>query len=950
MAGYKTDIDYEYLSTCNTQGVIDYALQNFVSPNVTYAEGFNYRKRVKLYKAICALLQLQPSPEQWLFLLSDCERLLCEACAGAGKTTMAQLKLIDEKLSKNVKGKNILALAYNNHAVKDMVAKHEEIINRINRMDLPELQRDRDLCCSTFHSFCLSWVSEYQSRFGINNPRFLLTEGNVAEVMRIATDAYKKKHPEEKLFISDAVVEALISLNAFSHETLTSDDPSRWKICTAMNDLKDIPTSAILEILDFYTRMKKLKKRMDFNDLVDSMYELCKDPEVMIRIRANYQIFLVDEYQDITPSMLRIIQLIMEGDGINIPHFDEGKLICIGDGDQSIYGFRGTDPDNCIRFRDTYKSPTDMVRITSMSENRRCPSKIIEVARKIIESNDKRIEKPILSIKDGGDINVINYTDEADEMSKLMNLLKCKSPDELKKTCICYRNLSSSYMLTIHMIAQGIPFRFGRGNMPLSDRLSTSIRGVLNMLSYPDNTEYMRENLFRVLPKSAKFTRSAINYLIDEEETRRRSGEEMRRFWELPFDNDTLAITGFSQALMSLAKAYQLHRRSTAMCDYVPQIIRMIRQYYLDWQLQKGTQLSDEYLEYVTSWFSRKISYDTFMTEHKKQKAKLTEGQSNGAYLTTLHGLKGLEFDDVYIIDLNDQLFPGTELNTGNLTDSQKEVVENEARRLFYVAVTRSKGKLTLFFDSECPTRYLRFFKENTGVASMYAEYLNQNNFTESCGFLVADGAEHTSKFDESKYCLDKPAAPAAFAAPWESQAGVDPAAYGFVTDPSSNTVNIPESIPIKRDLEANIPETQGIPWETEDALTTGLEDTLGADELLDDSVPKMAPAEALPVAPEDFVMIPGLDDLTAGLDDPTLSIDLESSEAIQELTAGKPGLLDKLVLNSLDMELTVEQEMQLKEVKGRALEKQIGADCFETVANKPNTLSILGTIMERGI
>ncbi|MEG2262852.1 MAG: ATP-dependent helicase [Acinetobacter sp.] len=885
MAGYETDIDYAFLMTCTDKQIEEYAESNFCSETYKSAEGFNFSKRVKFIRALCMLLKLTPSKEQWIFLFSDCERLLCEACAGAGKTTMAQLKLVDEKVSRNVHGRNILALAYNNHAVKDMRMKHEEIINRLNLMKIPGLNRDREICCHTFHSFCLAWVLDYADRFKLQPNNFMVVDKDVTELMRFASDTYKRKHPDQRLFVSDAIISALISLYMFTHETLTGDDPTKWKLCTAMTDLKDISLNAITEIFKYYVKAKSLKHRMDFADIIDAMYTICCDPAVMRRIRANYSIFLVDEYQDITPSMLRIIHLIFEGnEQCEIEPYYAGKLICIGDGDQSIYGFRGTDPDNCIRFRDAYSNPKMMTRITSMSENRRCPVKIIDVARKVIESNDRRIEKPILSIRDGGNIRVINYVDESDQMSQLVTLLKSKPAEDLRHTCICYRNLSSSYMLTIQLVASGIPFKIGRGNMPLTDKLSASVFGVLNMLSYPDNIEHIRDNLFKVVPKSARFTRAAIEQMLREEVENRKAGDEAKRFWELPFDSDVVAISGFSQALTTLAKAYQIHRRNGNMSDYVPEVIRLIHVYYLDWQLQKGMALSEEYLAYVNKWFSRKVSYDTFMLEYRDLMKKLSENAGNGAYLTTLHGLKGLEFEDVYVIDLNDQLFPGTELNISqNLSDEQKMIVENEARRLFYVAITRTRNGLTLFFDAECPTRYLRFFKENIGIANTYEAYLN-DSFTASNGFLVADNLDGKTN------------------------------AFG------------------SRKASPDILEFEDIPGKAEPISISKEPDV--SDILLDGL--------------GSFTALPGLDDLDNGIDDPTLGIDLDSPEAVAEQQAGKPGLIDMLNLKNGGLDFTLEQSMELQDIKDSALDSQLSDTEKGAIENKPVTRSILQMIMER--
>lgn len=732
---FETDLDYSRLDGFTEEELLQYIRDNFISPNIKYNSGFSFKKTAKLMKAICGMLGIAPSNEQWVFLLADCERLLCEACAGAGKTTMAQLRSIKDKLVHRITGNNILALAYNTHAVEDMKAKHSAIITRINHTNIPDITRDTQLCCHTFHSFCKSWVEDYTERFGIQNKNaYLMSDADKYEAMRMALESFKKQ-TGKNLFVSDVMISSMLSLYSFTKETLTETKQDAWKLCPNISDVSMLTTDEIAKIFTMFNKWKKLKHKLDFSDLVDDMYILCTDPAVMKRIRANYQVFILDEYQDFTPSMLRIVKLIMEGDStFGIEPFYNSRLTCIGDGDQSIYGFRGTDPDNCIRFKDTFNSPNQMVKVTAMSENRRCPEEILECARPVIESNAMRINKPIRSIHTGGHVEINNYHNATDEMNLIVNKLKLISAAEYKDTCICYRNQSSSFMLGLNLVQSGIPFHVAKGHTPLTDKLSQTLFEVLNMLSYPDVTSYVDRALYKVLPKSTTFTKSSISTLLSEEEINRKNGGDPNLFYQLPFPDTAIKITGFTDALQMLAKARMLHRNNKPMSLYVPDLITLIRKYYLDWQMSKSGAISDEYLAFISAWFGRSISYDDFMKEYRKILQNMEDNVGKGVCLTTFHGLKGLEFKNVFIIDLNDNIFPGTELQqAANLSVEQKDRLECEARRLFYVALTRSKHRLELFFDAELPSRYLRFFTKNTGLAKNYTDYL-----IDSSGYLIA--------------------------------------------------------------------------------------------------------------------------------------------------------------------------------------------------------------------
>lgn len=750
---FETDLDYSFLNSCSEQELFEYIEKNFLSPNIKFDNGFTFSKVCNIMKIICTkVIRITPSKEQWVFLLADCERLLCEACAGAGKTTMAQLRSIKEKLVHNVAGNNILALAYNTHAVEDMKSRHSSIISMINNLGINDLRRDKTICCYTFHSFCKGWVEEYLSDFGITNKAaYLMSDLERKEAMQLSLNTFMKKY-NRSIFVSDVVIDALLSVQSYIAETLTIDNVDAWKMCPNISDLSELNFDEIKTILDIYTRYKSLKHKMDFTDLVDNMYKICCRKEVMRRIRANYQVFILDEYQDFTPSMIRIIKLILEGDpALDIESFGGSRLTCIGDGDQSIYGFRGTDPDNCVRFKETFSSPEMLNRITAMSENRRCPEEVIKYARAVIESNSRRINKPIQSIKPGGSVKVNEYVSAEDEMSQLIQKLRRIPQTDFKQTCICYRNQSSSYMIGLQLVRAGIPFRVAKGHVPLTDKLSQSLFDVLNMLSYPDVLSWADRALYKVVPKSSSFTKKVISEVIKTAiETGKATGDS-KLFYDLDFPSNAYNIAGFREALEVLSKARVMHRYNKPMNTYMPSIIKLVRKYYLDWQLQKGNIMSPEYVEYISEWFSQDKSYDDFMKDYQKLTSNLNDADPDKLTLTTFHGLKGLEFKNMYIMDLSDTIFPGTELNqVKDLSTNQKDILECEARRLFYVALTRTKDNLELFFDAKVPSRYIRFFSKNTGLAEDYKDYIHEDN-----GFLITDMNTSESIASESFDDLD---------------------------------------------------------------------------------------------------------------------------------------------------------------------------------------------------
>lgn len=757
---FEPDIDYSVIDSNDEELLFKYIENNFVSENTTYTNGFTFKKTCNVMKVMCnKVLHITPSPEQWVFLLADCERLLCEACAGAGKTTMAQLRSIKEKLIHGVAGNNILSLAYNTHAVSDMKERHSDIIRKINKLNIPMLHFDSNICCHTFHSFCKSWVEDYLADFGTySKANYILTDAERTEGMRLSVTSFSKKN-NRNIFITDIMLDALLALHAYVSETLTVDSPDSWKLCSRISDLPELSTSDISGIFDMYTRWKSLKHKVDFDDLISFMYKLCCKPEVMRRIRANYQVFIVDEYQDFTPSMLRILRIITEGDKqYGIEPFINSRLTCIGDGDQSIYGFRGTDSDNCVRFKDLFSSENEMNRVTAMSQNRRCPETILSYAREVIQSNSKRIKKPIKSIRDGGEVNVQYYSSVDEELNLLIQRLHKIPESDYRDTCICYRNLSSSYLLGLKLARDKIPFKIARGHLILSDQFSSTLFDVLNMLSYPTVLSWAEKALYKILPKSAFFNKKVITSVIRNQETIDKQTGDSTAFYDLSFPDEAYRITGFKEALDMLRKCRTKHRYNKPMNTYLPELIGLVRKYYLDWQMTKNTQITEDYVSYVSEWFSQNKDYDTFMKEYHALLGDMTDTYANKITLTTMHGLKGLEFKNVIITDLNDLIFPGTELNqVKDLSVQQKDTLECEARRLFYVALTRAKETLTLYFDEKAPSRYIRFFTPNTGLAEVYRNYIQEDDFrvTDLVGEEGQPGTQEETTDNDFPFDLD---------------------------------------------------------------------------------------------------------------------------------------------------------------------------------------------------
>ncbi len=718
---YKTDLDYSIVDKPNLtpEELLKYIRENFYTPQ----EGaWPLPKVYKFVDLMCKLEKVSPSVEQMIYILCNKSRLLNEACAGAGKTTMSKYKMAIANVCYNIPGRNIIAIAYNRHAALDIEKKYQLIARRVNEITQGRMHIDTDIKSTTMHAWCLSWVEEYKQRWRLKGIKLLETEAEL-EFMRKALNRHLKAIKNETVIVTDNLVANLVQLNNWIRETLSIDDPQEWYLCSARTECGMLSSTDLTAVFTFYQRNKELLGYQDYQDLIQYMWELLQDPEVVARIRRVHKYFVVDEYQDITPSMLRILKLIMEGEpDLGIPRFNEGTLVCIGDGDQSIYGFRGTDSENCIRFKETYPNAV----ITAMSINRRCDKSILDYARKVIESNVNRIEKPIRGLHDGGEVEIGYYNSEVDEIRQVIDELR--QIPLLRKTCVCYRNLLSSQFLVVKLLEAGIPVNIGRGVEPFSDIYSRSIEDMLDLLEHADIPLYAEKVLYKYVPRGQSFTKDGLKQIFKDhaerlKQSRRGNFVEPKQFWEHDF-GAWYHQRGFSQAIENLRKAHMAIRTNQNMSAFMPIILEQLRKYYID-ALRKNLfsdRLSDEYIKFIERFYTQNIPYKSFKKERNKMFEEMRENRADGVYLTTMHGLKGLEFDTVFVIDMDDNLYPGNELKNNNFSEEQRVKIEWEARRLLYVTVTRAKHRLKLFFNNNCPSRYIKFFVESDDLSRLYGQ------------------------------------------------------------------------------------------------------------------------------------------------------------------------------------------------------------------------------------
>lgn len=672
------------------------------------------RNRCKIIEMVYEILGFDLSNDVLLALLKENNAQLCVATAGGGKTTFAQIKILLEKLwrkSKNGKklidGNNILCLVYNKHNKRDMINKQKFFVNEVNIHTPSSIHLDTNINACTMHAFCNLWANTYVIQMGLSNWR-LMTDAMVENSFKTAITVAKKKLSDDL----DVNLDDLIQLYNYHRETMLSISD-----LTEVDKFIDLglPVSSVELIFNIFNSIKKQKHVYDFTDMLQNFYDLIKNNDVILNnIRGCYDYIVADEVQDFTPIMWKILQLLVD---------DGTPLLCIGDEDQNIYSFRGANIYDTLHFNNIFKDAETFV----LSRNRRCRKDILDLAKNVINKNSLRFEKEIKGVKDGGDVKFIPYLTQKGEYLNIIKSLKKYDSDKLSSTVIAYREKDTSAIFIEYLANADIPFYVISGYKPYSHELYKHLINILDLMQMPADSNSLL-NLYKVLPISKNENYSLLDY----NPATFSFGPNYRRdnFYHLDY-GPLYNRNGFSyvmQDLINISKVID----TEPLKNYFPKIFSYFKSYY--WEFKKklnNNSVDDLFEEYIFDLFNSDLTYDELSDKLQVRKDVLNryENTQSGLAVSTFHGLKGLEFDTVYLLNLDDSIFPNYPLiDSKEYNDEVKLELKEAERRLFYVAVTRAKNNLFLYFSSENPSIFIQeLLNDFDNVGDEFSEISDTN-------------------------------------------------------------------------------------------------------------------------------------------------------------------------------------------------------------------------------
>lgn len=664
------------------------------------------RVRLNYMKMLYDLLGYTMSPDVALASVSEPQASLVLSTAGGGKTTWSQIKAIEQKLirkrkngkGQKISGDKILCLVYNVHNVKQMTDRHEQMVARLMTAGVDGLQIDSNINACTMHSFCEFCRKLFIARLGLLG--FTLAEKDY-ELEQYMSRAYKLYCKINKIEIDTSVPMArLHDLNVLTKETLKPVSELQETDC--FEDV-GLEVEVIEAIFQQYESIKKKSRKYEFIDILYDVYNLLKKDKVSLKqVQRYYDYVIADEVQDFTPLMWNLLQLFVN---------DDTPLTCIGDEDQNIYSFRGASIENVLTFKDRFPDG----KVYFLGENRRCSKQILNEAKRVIEQNKLRFGKKIYGYKEGGEISLVPYSTEEGQIINVVREIKKLSIDERNNTVICYRNSDSSTLLSEMLAENNISINCIRANAPYSHELYGHFLEILNALEMPRDRNYYK-SLYKVLPCKKTEWFAAINY-----------NPEMRKFTtpddKISFTNlnygHLMNYRGFSDAIKILKDISDM-LPTAPMNRYFTQLSHMLYMYFWNYKrsLNGNDVLDDIFEKRVKKLFNTEKRYSEVFREIQTVKS-ICESDTkigNGVALATFHSLKGLEFDRVIVVDLEDTIFPNYALiDYKKYSQKTTQELKEAETRLWYVAVTRAKSKLILYYNEDNPSKYIVDYLESTG-------------------------------------------------------------------------------------------------------------------------------------------------------------------------------------------------------------------------------------------
>ncbi|WP_270182724.1 DNA helicase PcrA [Alkalihalobacillus sp. CinArs1] len=604
------------------------------------------------------------NPEQQEAVKHTDGPLLIMAGAGSGKTRVLTHRIAYLLVEKQVAPWNILAITFTNKAAREMK-------DRVHTIAGPVAE---DIWISTFHSMCVRILRRDGDRIGINRNFTILDSGDQLTVIK---KILKDQNIDPKKFDPRSI---LGNISSAKNELLT---PEEYKT-KAKGPFEEIAA----DVYEQYQKQLRKNQALDFDDLIMRTITLFKKvPEVLQYYQRKFQYIHVDEYQDTNKAQYVLVKLMAE---------KYQNLCVVGDSDQSIYRWRGADIQNILSFEKDYPS----ARVILLEQNYRSTKKILQAANVVIDNNMNRKPKKLWTDnQDGPSITYYQGNDEHDESrfvtGKILDMVKSGKRTN-SEIAILYRTNAQSRVIEEILNKSNITYNIIGGTKFYDRKEIKDLLAYLRLIANPDDDI----SLLRIV----NVPKRGVGASTMDKVARYAADQDISIFTALQEVEQMGLSARFTKALGSFGS---LIANWTQMQEYlaVSELVEEVldKSGYRDSLRNENTIEAQSRLENINEFLSVTQEFEK-ASEDKSLIAFLTDlalvadidkldedetEQKEAVTLMTLHSAKGLEFPAVFLIGMEEGVFPHSR------SLFEEEEMEEE-RRLAYVGITRAEEELYL--------------------------------------------------------------------------------------------------------------------------------------------------------------------------------------------------------------------------------------------------------------
>ena len=599
--------------------------------------------------------------------------LLIIAGAGAGKTKTLTSKIayiIDEHLATPY---NILAITFTNKAAKEMR----------DRLYLLIGDEARKLQVSTFHSFGLKLLRENYELLGYDR-NFVIMDSD--DSLTVVKKIIKDLDYDPKVYNPKAIRNKISSCK---NELISAKAYEKY----AVSDYEQV----IQKVYEKYEKKLQQNNSVDFDDLLILPIKLFREhQDVLEKYQNLYQYVLIDEYQDTNQAQYILTKMISE---------KNRRITCVGDDSQSIYSFRGANYKNILNFENDYKDAKTIL----LEQNYRSTGNILDAANQVIKNNRDRKDKNLWTNKGPGEkIKYYRAYNERDEAQYVIRKIKelVNRNVEYKDIAVLYRTNAQSRVVEEEMLKENLPYRV------IGSFYFYSRKEIKDLIAYLRLIHNSKDNvsLLRVIntPKRGIGLKTIENLTT-------KADTEGISIYDAIESGKELDFKKTIEKLKNVAEDLTL----TELIDKVLDASGMKKELESEQTLEAEVRLENlEEFKSITKAFEEKeglISLEDFLLEISLvSDVEEYKDDPNRISLMTVHSVKGLEFDHVFVIGMEEGLFP-------HMNSLMENVALEEERRLCYVAITRARDDLHLVNAR----RRTLFGKEQVNPVSRFISEIN---------------------------------------------------------------------------------------------------------------------------------------------------------------------------------------------------------------------------------